>query len=453
MMKRSRKLFKRLLKHLVPSRGRALPLPLPRHPTRGIRVEKGDTFTITNLSISVEDAGDIERADQRTFPTRVPPWSHEYDCGASFALRRRLDEGTYRIDKHRLDIVDDGWTLEVALTQRTAEPLRVAYLVADRTLDLLAAEGYRISELNDPLREHGVWFRTGSKTVLRNVTTARLAVRMRSAAVVRDPSGVARPSTPRPPTRWHPSHAYFRRSQSTNDLHEAYRNLFLALEALLSEVYPWSLGLRETTWLKNALEYVVEGYGLDLSQFVGRSGGNPSRRFVKEQYRARRCALFHAKLSEGPALPGDIGTRDELAAATRRLGQLYVQLARLITGAGFAGGGMTYVAFESMVKGLAGSPLYVSEQAEFDASNCIQGSATFSPVANSEGGLYELKCTWPTAQLPPFLRRAGSIIHKEGHLLEGMCASLHTDMAGADEFQFVVQHELTNADQLREWLI
>jgi len=67
--------------------------------------------------------------------------------------------------------------------------------------------------------------------------------------------------------------------------------------------------------------------------------------------------------------------------------------------------------------------------------------------------LYELKCAWQTAQLPPLLRRAGSIIQKDGQSLEGMYASLHADMAGADEFQFVVQHELTNADQLREWLI
>jgi hypothetical protein len=385
MSTRLRKLFKSLFERLDTSRGRVTPLPLPRHPSRGIRVEKGDTFTITNLSISVEDAGDIERSDQRVFSTRVPSWAQEYDCGAAFALRRRLDEGTYRIDKHRVDIIDDGWTLEVALKHHTAGPLRVAYLVADRTLDLLAAESYRISELNDPLREHGVWFRTGGKTVLRNTTTARLAVRMRQEAIVRDPSGAARPPTPRPPTSWHPSHAYFRRSQLTNDLHEAYRNLFLAFEALLSEVYPWSLGLREATWLKNALEYVAEGYGVDLSQFVGGSGGNPYRRFVKEQYRARRCALFHAKLSEGPALPGDIGTRDELAAATHRLGRLYVQFAQFITGAGFAGGGMTYVAFESMVKGLAGSPLYVSEEREFDASNCIQRSAAFSPVVNSRG--------------------------------------------------------------------
>jgi len=430
-----------------------VPRPLPRHPSRGIRVEKGDTLTIPDLSISVHDLSDIEEVNQRTYRLRVPPWAGEFESGATFLLRRRLDERTYHVDTNRFDVVDDGWAVEVSLQHATADLLRAAYMLAERTLDVLAAEAFQVSELNDPLREHGVWFRDGPRTVLRAVTTGRLAMRFRSSAVVRDPTGAVRPSAPRPAMRWHASHAYFRKSQSTDNLHEAYRNLFLALECLLSEVYPWAPGLRETVWLTKALRYVVEGYDLDMSRFVDGSAGNPYRRFIREQYRARRCALFHAKLSEGPTLPGDIGTRDELAAATRKLGQFYIELSRLITGAGFAGGAMSYVAFESMVQNLARSPMYVSEHPEFDLARSVQGTAEFVPRPYGHGGLQQLKCSWDVAQVPPVLRRAGSLVQKDGQLLEGMFAPVDVHTAGADAFQFVVQHELTNAEQLRDWVL
>jgi hypothetical protein len=197
----------------------------------------------------------------------------------------------------------------------------------------------------------------------------------------------------------------------------------------------------------------MRGYSLDMSQFVAGSGGNPYRRFMTEQYRARRCALFHAKLSEGPTLPGDIGTRDDLAAATRRLGQLYVRLAGLITGAGFAGGGMTYVAFESMVTNLGRCPMYVSEYPEFDLSHCVQGTAEFVPTPNGQGGVHHLRCTWPIVGIPPVLRRAGYLVAKDGQLVDGMFASVDVHTERADAFELVVQHELTNAEQLRDWFL
>jgi hypothetical protein len=418
-----------------------------------MRVEKGDTLTIQDLSISVHDYSETLGVSHRTYRLRVPPWADEFRGGATFLLRRRLDEGTYHVDKNRFDVVDDGWSVEVSLKDAGTKPLRSTHLLAERTLDLLAAEAFKVSELNDPLREHGMWFRDQGNIVLRLATTARLAMTFRSKAVVRDPAGAVRPSAQRPPTAWHASHAYFRKSQSADDLHEAYRNLFLALECLLSEVYPWRSGVHESAWLDKALRYVVRGYGLDMSQFVTGSGRNPYRRFMTEQYRARRCALFHAKLSEGPTLPGDMGTRDELGAATRRLGQLYVRLAGLITGAGFAGGGMTYVAFESLVKSLGRYPMYVSEHPEFDASHCVQGTAEFVPTPNGHGGVHDLRCTWPTVGIPSVLRRAGYLVAKDGQLVDGMFASVDVHTERADAFELVVQHELTNTEQLRDWFL
>ena len=426
---------------------------LPRHPERGLRVEAGDTLAITEMTIAIQDATEIEGGTPRTFRMRVPPWAADFRAGATFALTRRLEEGHYRVDGHRVDIAENGWTLEVALNTPPRDLLTDGYTIAQRTLDLLAAEGFLVSDLHDPLREHSLWFRQASRTVLRAVSTTRIAVVMKTAAEVRDPTGAVRPQPSRPPTRWHASHAYFRRSQATDSLHEAYRNLFLALESLLSEVYPWDFEAGEVAWLKAALKHVAEGYSLDLSPYVGGAGGNPYKRFVKQQYRARRCALFHAKLSEGPMLPGDIATRAELLDATRRLGQLYVRLAQLITGAGFAGGAMTYAAFEEMMKSQANATLYISQSADFDINQSMQSSGQLVLNANGQPGMHEIRGAWRAPDLPEHVARAGALIVQNGELVDGLYAPLNLDTAGADSLEVVFQNEMANARNLREWYL
>ncbi len=405
------------------------------------------------MSIELQDATDIEGSSARVFPMRVPPLADEYAAGAIFRLSRRLEEGRYIVDGNRVEIVDNGWTLEVALKKFPRNLLMAAHRVADRTLDLLTVDRFLVSDLYDPLREYGLWFHKDGRTVFRIVSTIRLAFTIRTVAEVRDPSGTVRPPAPRPTKRWHPSHAYFRRSQATDSLHEAYRYLFLALEALLSEVYPWSSRKGEVAWLKDALEHVTKGYSLDLSPYVGGTGGNPYKRFVKEQYRARRCALFHAKLSEGPLLPGDFGTRSELMEATHRLGRLYVRLAQLITGADFAGGAMSHTAFDQIMNGQPNTVLYITSSSDLDFGQMVQSPGQI--VANPAGqhGVHELRGTWSAPYLPEHIARAGSLIVGNDGLVEGLYTPLDVCTAGIDSLEIAFQHEMANARNLREWYL
>lgn len=434
------------------SESRALP-PLPQHPPRGMRVEAGDTFVITQMSLEVHDATDIEGDSPRSFPIRVPPLAGDYAAGATFGLSRRLEEGHYNVDGNRVDIVDNGWAMEVALKKPPPNLLKSAFGVADRTLDILAAEGFLVSDLDDPLREYALWFRENGRTVLRTVSTSRLAFSMKIAAEVRDPSGTVKPQPLRPTMRWHPSHAYFRRSQATDSLHEAYRYLFLALEALLSEVFPWESKTGESAWLQDALRYVAEGYSLDLAPHVGGPGGNPYKRFIKEQYRARRCALFHAKLSEGPLLPGDFGTRSELMEATHRLGQLYVKLARLITGAGFAGGAMSHAGFAQVMDSQAKADLYISSSPDFDIVQAIRSPGHVVLNATGQQGVHELRGFWNAPDFPELVARAGSLIPGEAGVVEGLYTPLDLCTTGVDSLEIVFQYELANARNLREWYL
>lgn len=418
---------------------------LPQHAPRGIAVEKGDRATVTRLAVSVRSAEEVAATDCNAH-SRVPPWAHNYPCGATFGLVRPLQPQTFSVDGNRAVITPDGWNLEIAVGTAEKDPLRVAHVFGQRILDVLTAEAYHVSELDDPLREHSTWFRESSATILRIVRTGRLALGAELLIRVHTPTGQLR-SQSDIPVHWHASFAYFRRAQLTDSLDDAYRNLFLALEALLSEVYPWRVGMGEASWLNDALERVVAGYQVDLGSFVGGKEGNPLRRFMKAQYRATRCALFHAKLTARPTIPGNIESREALVEATRRLGQLYVHLARHITGAGFGGSSFSRHALEEIARAGARLPMYVSRSREFDISQCVTRPATLTLNVQGQTGVHQLSARWSSHDLPERIRRAGLISDDT----DGAWCIVDIDTTGSDEVEFVLREEFVSANGLRDW--
>lgn len=446
---------KRLVGQLLRKVRRPTPsLPdLPRFKPRGLTVQKGDSLTITDFSIALKDANDTER-ESFVIPMSVPEWADDYAAGATFYLRHPLKPVWLNVDRHRFQVGEDGKTLDIALRNSAPDTFAATYDIAEKVLDLIAAEAYGISALADPLREHSLWWRSDGRTTLKAVSTSRLAAEVSSRAIVKDPAGNVRPPTALPKPGWHPSHAYFRRSQLTDSLDESYRYLFLALEAVLSTVYPWQPQMSESQWLKSALKRAADGYGIDLGAFNAVPGGNVYKRFMKEQYNARRCALFHAKLDREPIVPGNVPTRADLAIATRRLGRLYVKLASEITGAGFAGGAMTHAAFEGMMKGMGASTLYVSPNETFDLQTASTAPAHLILQAGGQRGVHQLVGTWATADLESdTICRAGALIQQDGETVEGIMMEAQVDLHGVDELEVCLQVEFANSQHLREWFL
>lgn len=427
---------------------------LPQFPARGLRANAGDKVEIRDMRISVQDAGTAKIDLSRPVLVCVPEWSARCEGGAIFRLAQKANPIQINFDQGHVWIPECGTSIEVALRNVAQDPHIEAYSKAEQILDFLAAESYQAGAISDPLREYAVWQRESGETRLRYVTTSRLALQMQLTAVISDASGVER-TQETPVRRWHPSHAYFRHSQIADNLHDAYRYLFLALEALLSELYPWRKGMSESVWLTAALMHVTSGYGLDLSKYLARPGGNPCRRFLKEQYAARRCALFHAKLTEAPIRPGDQNSRIELAGATKRLGQLYVDLARRATGAGFAGGGVTFAAFEQMVqKMMEGAEVYISQTEEFGFESLIRCPAFVERHGTWDGGVHHVIGRWDRSAFPGApIRRAGVVLRQQGDWTDGMWTRLEVDLSGVDKFEVVIQMELVNSGNLREWFL
>lgn len=425
--------------------------PLPRHPPRGVTVDPGETLTIEELRLELNARSETDRPPIKMM---VPEWAGDYVAGATFSLRQRISEGTYDVDGNAVRFNPDANSVSTALRNLPDDVFTASYTLVERTLDLLAAQSFQIGSLEAPVREHCIWWRTDGKTVLRCVSTVRHSARMHAKPVIRRLDGTIRTPDPRPPQAWHPSFAYFRRSQLADDLDEGYRYLFLALEALLSEIFPWQAGLGEAAWLKGALRRAVEGYGLELEPYNERSSGNPYQEFIQEQYKARRCALFHSKLDKAPILPADIAASVDLGAATRRLGALYVHLAKLITGAAFSASGVTHHMFEKMARAAADGRMYVSSSAAFQRDALVLAPTKLKLRGGGRPTLHLLDAEWDAADLPaPVVRRVGSLVESNGGEFEGITMNADIRTRRLDTLQCRFQLEFLNDSNLREWFL
>ena len=151
-------------------------------------------------------------------------------------------------------------------------------------------------------------------------------------AVVKDAAGNIVPQ-PAPPTPvWHGSLRYFRLAQVTDDLFDAYRNLYLALEAILDRIAPQTVNAAgkpnepEGQWFKRALGEAHKR--VPLNQFAPKGSAGPVQDLHDELYVGTRTALFHAKGSRSSFLPHVPGKEQEnVRAVVARLARLYIALA------------------------------------------------------------------------------------------------------------------------------
>ncbi|MBA2116523.1 hypothetical protein [Bremerella alba] len=131
----------------------------------------------------------------------------------------------------------------------------------------------------------------------------------------------------KPLPKYHVGFRYFRQSQISDDLFDAYRNMFLALESLLSTKSPKCSGESEASWLRRALEN--ESTILNLVNLTPRNCADPVGEIIEIIYKKTRCSLFHAKNGQPTYLPlNRPEDRISTADALRVLSALVVQMSR-----------------------------------------------------------------------------------------------------------------------------
>lgn len=129
------------------------------------------------------------------------------------------------------------------------------------------------------------------------------------------------------PIPYHPSFRFYRLSQLTDDLFDAYRNAYLSLECLVSDESAKDPNESEVAWLKRVL---------GGSLFAGVPGGMDINQTVEDMYKLGRLPLFHAKTGAFYAPHGE--ERERVQQLLEQLTALLAALFRHNFGDRFAGG-------------------------------------------------------------------------------------------------------------------
>jgi hypothetical protein len=203
---------------------------------------------------------------------------------------------------------------------------------ANRGLDMLNATGGPAISLVDAEEEYICRWRDRRGSVVRlfSAATAKVTVGIPTVTVT-DASGRVVPQPPRPPERWHEALRFLRLSQTTDDLGDAFRNMYLALEGLLDDLDPQQVAPNgrlepEGRWLRRAL--TTADSTIDLKRFLPGQPANAVDAFMNLIYEDLRTAVFHAKTSRPVVLPqSDPSARRKLVDGLRVLGEVVKALA------------------------------------------------------------------------------------------------------------------------------
>jgi hypothetical protein len=305
--------------------------------------------------------------------------------------------------------VGDGWETEVRENGRcilargrvlgTYEEAREqAILAVQRGLDLLCIRGFVNLTTTGIGEEHIVWWQGDQGMTLRVYGVTTQNFQMSGTLTVLDPSGNVVPQPPAPNLAWHDSFRYFRLSQTTDDLFEAYRSLFLALESILSEIVPVRTypNEGETDWFRRAFQEIA-ARGLFNFVSIMPSAADPVTA-ARQDLVGNRNASFHAKNHRSHLTPHDPVSRQALNASLERLSRLYLTLVSSHLGVQRRESGMTRIGFDLTTAHLnQGLIIHVSDD-----------DAPFNPadqVINPTGGNVVMLSTRFAPELAqPFLK-------------------------------------------------
>ena len=343
----------------------------------------------------------------------------------------------------------DGWEAEVREGQRTIlvrcgseanydDAIRAGLATAQKALDLMSMRGGNNLVIKAFDDEHVSWWVEGGEVVIRIVSLAPVRIDLPPATVtVTDSDGNAVPSPATPAVVWHESFRYFRMSQTTGDLFDAYRNAYLALESVLSSIAPQltnaagRIAEGESAWFKRALGEANKIVA--LAPLAPAGSADPVQDLFDELFVNMRSAMSHAKSGRKVLLPKDEGERADVTASLRRLVGLYLKLAETHLGASRPGGGMFAVAFRMMIAPtLKQMSMYVSDdESPFDESEASPNPAggamkVLAPLGDVDtSGSFVVTRLWsaPAADLRdlPFVRRVVGVVDD----MPGMAAVLN----------------------------
>lgn len=129
---------------------------------------------------------------------------------------------------------------------------------ANLGLDYMSVRGLCDVAIKDSGDDYMLWWRNGIDLTLRINTIFSTLFHATATGIAKDTNGKIHPSSPPPPASTHDAFRFVRMSRTSQYLYDSYRNMFLALESLLSDLRPKAQKANgrwegEGEWFRNAM--------------------------------------------------------------------------------------------------------------------------------------------------------------------------------------------------------
>lgn len=285
--------------------------------------------------------------------------------------------GLNRKNCTRFKVEIEGWTIEILEYVMTAwksgeiqpEQLREkAYKMCEKALDFYAMQRREYYAVEDAAWKYLLFYPAQDTSVMEihNIECLTIGVTTEVCAVPDTnqtqiamnisfgDDGIDTKGCKCAEEKWSPVLRYYRFSQMSDNLYDAYRWLYLTFEQLLQMLCPVKIKKdgriceRENEWMRRALSAMEKSsgilnnmYGLpDMHQLI--------EKFLKEQYRETRCKLFHAK--GWAMIPNHEVEQMMLRQRCDELNNICIELLKKFELLNDPYGVMTYYGFKSIIK-------------------------------------------------------------------------------------------------------
>ncbi|MGW4611929.1 hypothetical protein ACWEJS_06685 [Rhodococcus triatomae] len=282
----------------------------------------------------------------------------------------------------------DGWTVRVtsgvkavvaygsAGPRTFSETYDAALTAANNALDYMSARGLCDVQIRDAYDDCLVWWPDDKGIVIRANVILTQTMHSSAKAVAFDADGNVIPPV-LPKATKHDAFRFIRMSRTSEYLFDAYRNMFLAFEAVLSDIYPQPKGMREGEWFKAALR---KADGLAPVASLAPSGvASPVEWVYDNIYADARSGLMHAKQGRPYHLPQDDRGRRQLQSSLNSLWLYISQLLDTHLGVRHMAGGLMQGGFKGLAEAfLSGMSIAVSA----DTTPVTPQDDLFAPAGN-----------------------------------------------------------------------
>jgi hypothetical protein len=247
------------------------------------------------------------------------------DCGlARLLVRSPRESATVKYKTAQLQISPESpfAVCSFAGTSSHAETVRLGSVLLEEGLDTLSIVRAIDVVTRDAADEYVAWWVDSGERVIAVIDTGTSTF---SSRITLSISGSTSTPALEPAPVHHPGLRFFRLSQTSEDLFEAFRNMYLAFELLLSSHYPNSQRY-ESQWLRESLAAASGDILLKDLAPVGHP--SPVEFVIDTIYGNARLPLFHAKDGKSYIVPSpDDRDRAQVNAALAKLTIIVIRMA------------------------------------------------------------------------------------------------------------------------------